>query len=102
MSGQIQIYCLSCKKGTMTHNCSYKSTKNKRRYLSGNCNSCGRSKSVFVSSPTRNPSKRRSSRRRSSRRRSSSRRSPKPRYYSIPYGSFAPPSYGKVAYLTHV
>ena len=43
------IYCLSCKKHTNDVNIKPKVTKNKRPYITANCNICKRLKSKFVS-----------------------------------------------------
>ena len=43
------IYCLSCKKPTEDLNIKAKVTKNKRPYITANCNICKRLKSKFVS-----------------------------------------------------
>ena len=43
------IYCLSCKKPTNDVNIKPKVTKNKRPYITANCNICKRLKSKFVS-----------------------------------------------------
>jgi len=45
-----QIYCVKCKKITATNNISEKTTKNKRRMLTGVCDICGSKKSKFISS----------------------------------------------------
>ena len=43
------IYCLSCKKPTKDINVKPKVTKNKRPYITANCDICKRLKSKFVS-----------------------------------------------------
>ena len=43
------IYCLSCKKPTKDINVKPKVTKNKRPYITANCDICNRLKSKFVS-----------------------------------------------------
>ena len=43
------IYCLSCKKTTKDVNIKPKVTKNKRPYITANCDICKRLKSKFVS-----------------------------------------------------
>ena len=43
------IYCLSCKKLTKDVNIKPKVTKNKRPYITANCDICKRLKSKFVS-----------------------------------------------------
>ena len=43
------IYCLSCKKPTKDVNVKPKVTKNKKRYITANCDICKRLKSKFVS-----------------------------------------------------
>ena len=43
------IYCLSCKKLTKDVNVKPKVTKNKRPYITANCDICNRLKSKFVS-----------------------------------------------------
>ena len=43
------IYCLSCKKPTKDVNVKSKVTKNKKLYITGNCDICKRLKSKFVS-----------------------------------------------------
>ena len=43
------IYCLSCKKPTKNINVKPKVTKNKRPYITANCDICNRLKSKFVS-----------------------------------------------------
>ena len=43
------IYCLSCKKPTKDVNVKAKVTKNKRPYITANCDICKRLKSKFVS-----------------------------------------------------
>ena len=43
------IYCLSCKKPTKDVNIKPKVTKNKRPYITANCDICKRLKSKFVS-----------------------------------------------------
>ena len=43
------IYCLSCKKPTKDVNTKPKVTKNKRPYITANCDICKRLKSKFVS-----------------------------------------------------
>ena len=43
------IYCLSCKKPTTDNNIKPKVTKNKRPYITANCDICKRLKSKFVS-----------------------------------------------------
>ena len=43
------IYCLSCKKPTTDNNIEPKITKNKRPYITANCDICKRLKSKFVS-----------------------------------------------------
>ena len=43
------IYCLSCKKLTKDVNVKPKVTKNKRPYITANCDICKRLKSKFVS-----------------------------------------------------
>ena len=43
------IYCLSCKKPTKDVNVKPKVTKNKRPYITANCDICKRLKSKFVS-----------------------------------------------------
>ena len=43
------IYCLSCKKPTKDVNIKPKFTKNKRPYMTANCDICKRLKSKFVS-----------------------------------------------------
>ena len=43
------IYCLSCRKQTKDINVTPKITKNKRPYITANCDICKRLKSKFVS-----------------------------------------------------
>ena len=43
------IYCLHCKKPTNDINLIGKITKNKRHYITANCNTCKKLKSQFVS-----------------------------------------------------
>ena len=43
------IYCLSCKKLTKNLNVKANMTKNKRPYITANCDICKRLKSKFVS-----------------------------------------------------
>ena len=43
------IYCLSCKKPTKDVNVKAKVTKNKRPYITANCEICKKLKSQFVS-----------------------------------------------------
>ena len=43
------IYCLSCKKPTKDVNAKAKVSKNKKPYITGNCDICNRLKSKFVS-----------------------------------------------------
>ena len=43
------IYCLSCKKPTKDVNVKPKVTKDKRPYITANCDICKRLKSKFVS-----------------------------------------------------
>ena len=43
------IYCLSCKKPTKDINVKPKVTKNKRPYITANCDNCKRLKSKFIS-----------------------------------------------------
>ena len=43
------IYCLSCKKKTNDINLTAKITKNKKPYITANCNICKKLKSQFVS-----------------------------------------------------
>ena len=45
----MMIYCLSCKKLIKDVNIKGKVTKNKRPYITANCNVCKRLKSKFVS-----------------------------------------------------
>ena len=45
----MMIYCLSCKKMTEDINIKPKVTKNKRPYITANCDICKRLKSKFVS-----------------------------------------------------
>ena len=43
------IYCLSCKKMTEDVNVKPEITKNKKPYITANCDICKRLKSIFVS-----------------------------------------------------
>ena len=45
----MEIYCLSCKKNTKSKNIKGKITKNNKPYLIGNCISCNKLKSKFIS-----------------------------------------------------
>ena len=45
----MEIYCLSCKKNTMSKNIRGKITKNNKPYLIGNCINCDKLKSKFLS-----------------------------------------------------